>query len=168
MGSMSQAHWGTPAVAVTAAFVGWSIFLPIGVKYPLLLGATAWGLWQLRRQGGFSHVKAEPAMRLAVLFWAWSAVSALWTAGPWQEAAGQVGLYALVLCVPVIAREARAQGKRWRAHLAHLVVHGALHAQGHDHETDAEAARMERLETRLLAGLGYPDPYRPAPSHQRH
>jgi len=74
----------------------------------------------------------------------------------------------IVLCVPVIAREARAQGKRWRAHLAHLVVHGALHAQGHDHETDAEAARMARLEARLLAGLGYPDPYRHEPSRQRH
>lgn len=68
----------------------------------------------------------------------------------------------IVLCVPVIVREARAQRKPWRAHLAHLVVHGALHAQGHEHETHAEARRMEQLETRLLAGLGYPDPYLPA------
>jgi probable rRNA maturation factor len=67
----------------------------------------------------------------------------------------------IVLCVPVIAREARAQGKHWRAHLAHLVVHGALHAQGHAHETDAEATRMERLEVKVLAALGYPDPYLP-------
>lgn len=67
----------------------------------------------------------------------------------------------IVLCVPVIAREARAQGKRWRAHLAHLVVHGALHAQGHEHETEAEATRMERLEVKVLAALGYPDPYVP-------
>ena len=67
----------------------------------------------------------------------------------------------IVLCVPVIAREARDQGKRWRAHLAHLVVHGALHAQGHEHETDAEATRMERLEVKVLAVLGYPDPYLP-------
>jgi len=125
MGSMSQATRGTPAAAVTAAFVGWSIFLPIGVKYPLLLGATAWGLWQLRRQGGFSHVKAEPAMRLAVLFWAWSAVSALWTAGPWQEAAGQVGLYALVLCVPVIGQTLPA-GWALRAMQHFCVAAGAV------------------------------------------
>ncbi len=70
----------------------------------------------------------------------------------------------IVLCVPVIAREARAQGKSLRSHLAHLVVHGTLHAQGHDHLTDRQAARMEALETRLLAALGYPDPYRPAPT----
>jgi probable rRNA maturation factor len=71
----------------------------------------------------------------------------------------------IVLCVPVIAREARAQHTHWRAHLAHLVVHGALHAQGHEHETDAEATRMERLEVKVLAALGYPDPYLPrAPS----
>jgi probable rRNA maturation factor len=68
----------------------------------------------------------------------------------------------IVLCLPVIAREARQQGKALRAHLAHLVIHGTLHAQGHDHETATDAARMERLETRLLARLGYPDPYRPS------
>jgi probable rRNA maturation factor len=68
----------------------------------------------------------------------------------------------IVLCLPVIAREARQQGKALRAHLAHLVIHGTLHAQGHDHETSTDAARMERLETRLLARLGYPDPYQPS------
>jgi probable rRNA maturation factor len=68
----------------------------------------------------------------------------------------------IVLCLPVIAREARQQGKALRTHLAHLVIHGTLHAQGHDHENATDAARMERLETRLLARLGYPDPYRPS------
>lgn len=68
----------------------------------------------------------------------------------------------LVLCVPVVAREARAQRKHLRAHLAHLVVHGALHAQGYDHEDDAQARRMEAREVRLLAALGYRDPYAPA------
>lgn len=70
----------------------------------------------------------------------------------------------IVLCVPVIEREARAQGKRLRAHLAHLVVHGTLHAQGHDHLADRQAAAMEALEARVLASLGYPDPYRPGPA----
>jgi len=66
----------------------------------------------------------------------------------------------IVLCVPVIAREAHQQKKSLRAHLAHLVIHGTLHAQGHDHEHAADARRMETLETALLADLGYADPYR--------
>jgi len=65
----------------------------------------------------------------------------------------------LALCAPVIAREARAQGKSLAAHYAHLVVHGILHLQGHDHESERDARRMERRETRILAGLGYADPY---------
>lgn len=68
----------------------------------------------------------------------------------------------IVLCLPVIAREARLQNKSLRAHLAHLVIHGTLHAQGHDHERPRDASRMEKLETALLAGLGYADPYRAA------
>jgi probable rRNA maturation factor len=65
----------------------------------------------------------------------------------------------LVLCVPVVVREAAAQGKPLEAHYAHLVVHGMLHLQGFDHENEADAATMEALETALLAGLGYADPY---------
>ena len=65
----------------------------------------------------------------------------------------------IVVCVPVVTREARAQGKALRAHLAHLIVHGMLHLQGYDHERGADAARMEARETALLARLGYGDPY---------
>jgi len=68
----------------------------------------------------------------------------------------------IVVCVPVVTREARAQGKALRAHLAHLIVHGMLHLQGYDHERGADAARMEARETELLARLGYRDPYAPA------
>ncbi len=68
----------------------------------------------------------------------------------------------LVLCAPVLRREARAQGKAVKAHTAHLAVHGALHLQGHDHEKPRAAARMEALETEILARLGYADPYRGA------
>jgi probable rRNA maturation factor len=65
----------------------------------------------------------------------------------------------IVLCAPVIRREARMQGKTPEAHFAHLTVHGALHLQGHDHDKPRAAARMEALEKKLLAKLGYPDPY---------
>lgn len=65
----------------------------------------------------------------------------------------------LVICAPVVIREAAQQGKSPEAHWAHLVVHGTLHLLGYDHETGAEAEAMEALETRMLAGLGYPDPY---------
>jgi len=64
-----------------------------------------------------------------------------------------------VLCVPVIAREAREQGKSLRAHYAHLVIHGVLHLAGIDHQTPRSAARMEARERRLLAALGFADPY---------
>jgi probable rRNA maturation factor len=66
----------------------------------------------------------------------------------------------LALCAPVIAREARAQGKSLAAHYAHLVVHGVLHLQGHDHETPRAARRMERRESRIVTALGFPDPYK--------
>ena len=65
----------------------------------------------------------------------------------------------IVLCAPVIAREALVQGKTVKAHLAHLTVHALLHLQGYDHLRRRDAARMEALEKKLLAKLGYPDPY---------
>ncbi len=67
----------------------------------------------------------------------------------------------LVLCAPVIEREARGQRKTLEAHYAHLLVHGTLHAQGWDHERAAEAKKMEAREVELLAALGYSNPYRP-------
>jgi probable rRNA maturation factor len=66
----------------------------------------------------------------------------------------------LVLCAPVVEREATAQGVPLQAHYAHLLVHGALHAQGHEHERAREARRMEAIESSVLAGLGFADPYR--------
>lgn len=65
----------------------------------------------------------------------------------------------IILCADVILAEARAQGKTPAAHLAHLIIHGVLHAQGYDHETDNEAAEMEMLETRILARFRIADPY---------
>lgn len=66
----------------------------------------------------------------------------------------------LVLCAPVVAREAAEQGKTLQAHYAHLIVHGTLHAQGWDHETSKKDARaMEQRETQILARLGFANPY---------
>jgi len=66
----------------------------------------------------------------------------------------------LVLCAPVVAREAAELKKPLAEHYAHLLVHGTLHAQGWDHETsEADAEAMEARETEILAGLGQPDPY---------
>jgi len=65
----------------------------------------------------------------------------------------------VVLCHPVIAREARAQRKTLAAHYAHLVVHGMLHLGGYEHGNKAQASRMEAAEIRLLARLGFRDPY---------
>ncbi|AEB82958.1 rRNA maturation RNase YbeY [Alicycliphilus denitrificans] len=66
----------------------------------------------------------------------------------------------LVLCAPVVEREAREQGKTLQEHYAHLLVHGALHAQGWDHETgEQDAQEMEAYETEIMRELGFADPY---------
>jgi probable rRNA maturation factor len=65
----------------------------------------------------------------------------------------------LVICAPVIAQEADEQGKTLQAHYAHMLVHGALHAQGWDHIKKKEAEAMEAREREVLAGLGFGDPY---------
>lgn len=65
----------------------------------------------------------------------------------------------LVLCAPVVASEARAQGLSLEAHYAHLLLHGTLHALGHDHQRAAQTRKMEGLETELMQILGYANPY---------
>lgn len=65
----------------------------------------------------------------------------------------------IVVCAPVVAREAAAQGKTYDHHFAHMVVHGVLHLLGYDHQSAADAAVMERLEIEILDGFGVSDPY---------
>jgi len=67
----------------------------------------------------------------------------------------------IVLCSDVLERESTQQNKSILSHAAHLVVHGVLHAQGYDHETEAQAQEMEPLEIDILAALGFPNPYAP-------
>jgi probable rRNA maturation factor len=65
----------------------------------------------------------------------------------------------IVICAPVVLREAKEQNKSPEAHFAHLTVHGVLHLHGYDHEIDAQARLMELLETEIVTKSGYPDPY---------
>ena len=65
----------------------------------------------------------------------------------------------VVICAPVVAREAEQQNKELKAHWAHMIVHGVLHLQGYDHQNDNEAVIMETLETKIMQKLGFPPPY---------
>ena len=77
----------------------------------------------------------------------------------YHEKKSQMLLGDLVLCAPVVAKEAREQGKTLAAHYAHLTVHGILHLAGFDHESEKEAKSMEAREAKVLAALGYANPY---------
>ncbi|MGH8443607.1 MAG: rRNA maturation RNase YbeY [Solimonas sp.] len=79
--------------------------------------------------------------------------------GTGRRAAALQVLGDLVICAPVVAREAVEQNKSAREHWAHMVVHGCLHLQGYDHEIETDAQRMEAREIRILKSLGFPDPY---------
>jgi len=68
----------------------------------------------------------------------------------------------LLICAPVVEREAREQGKNLPAHWAHMVVHGVLHLQGYDHIDENEAVIMESEEIAIMNGLGFPNPYQEA------
>jgi len=65
----------------------------------------------------------------------------------------------IVICAPVVAKEAKEQNKTLEAHFAHLIIHGVLHAHGYDHEVPAQAELMESIETQTLTNLGYANPY---------
>jgi probable rRNA maturation factor len=67
----------------------------------------------------------------------------------------------VILCLPVVQKEASVQGKVVKSHLAHLIIHGCLHAQGLEHENDEAAKKMESREIRLLKSLGFTNPYAP-------
>ena len=76
-----------------------------------------------------------------------------------HEAVSDPLLGDIVICAPLVSREAQEQGINLMAHWAHLTVHGVLHLLGHDHQNEEQARQMEREEVCLLARIGYPDPY---------
>ncbi|HUW26616.1 MAG TPA: rRNA maturation RNase YbeY [Gallionella sp.] len=78
-----------------------------------------------------------------------------------REGLGRLGgvVGDVVICAPVVEKEARTQCQELTAHYAHLAIHAALHLQGYNHENEADAAGMEALETQLMLKLRYPDPY---------
>lgn len=77
---------------------------------------------------------------------------------PYEHSKGHV-VADIIFCLPVIQKEAKAQGKTLKAHLAHLIIHGCLHAHGFDHEVEKDAKKMEALEIALLKKLGFANPY---------
>jgi probable rRNA maturation factor len=77
---------------------------------------------------------------------------------PYEFKKNQV-LADIIFCLPIIRQEAKEQGKTLKAHLAHLIIHGCLHAQGFGHEIEKEAKKMEGREVALLKSLGFSDPY---------
>jgi probable rRNA maturation factor len=81
------------------------------------------------------------------------------------ESLDELPLGDLVICAPIVAREAAAQAKSLPAHWAHMLIHGMLHLNGFDHESESEALEMETLEARILEDLGFENPYQ---SEQQH
>ena len=73
----------------------------------------------------------------------------------------------VIICAPVVAREALEQDKTNKSHWAHMVVHGTLHLLGYDHQTDQQAGEMESLEQQLLSRLDFPNPYQEQQEHAR-
>jgi probable rRNA maturation factor len=132
------------AVPRGADLAGW--VQAAGARAPVTVRLTGWP--ESRRLNERFRGKPGPANVLA------------FPAGAGVSPAG-VELGDVVICLPLVYREAREQGKRPLQHLAHLVVHGTLHLLGYDHDQDPAARKMENAEVRILRRLGFPNPYRP-------
>jgi probable rRNA maturation factor len=129
------------------ALEGWSRAALKGVRAArVALGIRIVGEAESARLNGRYRNKSKPTNVLAF---------------PYEAPAGVPNdvLGDLVICAPVVNREARDQKKPWDAHWAHMVVHGIMHLRGYDHQTRQEAVTMERTETAILRALGFADPY---------
>jgi probable rRNA maturation factor len=139
---------GTGDVPSPGAFRRWIVAALAGRRVAAEVGIRVVGVAEGRRLNRDYRGKDRPTNVLAFP----------------TDLPGELGLPMLgdlVICSEVVAREAAEQGKPAEAHWAHLVVHGALHLLGYDHQTEAQAAEMERTEIQILDALGYPDPYAP-------
>ncbi len=160
---------GTPRVEVTISHSGWRDSLPEAAECAVAATAAAW-----RAAGETPGARAE----ISLLLTDDAAVQTLNARHRAQDKPTNVLSFPLeehpvsssepwlvgdvVLACETVNREARAQGKPMADHFRHLVVHGILHLLGYDHETDEDAAVMEKLEVEALASLGVADPYRPS------
>jgi len=125
----------------------------------LALSAARAALAAVRAPGSLAILLADDA-RLAALNTAFRSKAGPTNVLSFPAPANPEGwLGDVALAFETCRREAEAQGKRLEHHLQHLVAHGVLHLVGYDHESDADAAEMEALEVKILAGLGAPDPY---------
>jgi len=163
--TMSRAPKGSGAVAIDLAMpcTRWRRAVPDVERVAReAAGAALARARKERRAAELSLVLADDAL-VAALNERWRHVAGPTNvlAFPGEERAAPLLLLGdVVLAYETVAREAQDQGKTLADHLRHLVIHGVLHLLGHGHDTSLLARRMEALETRILASLGVPDPYR--------
>ena len=125
----------------------WAAAVPAPIRRPLVLSVRVVGSAASRRLNAQYRHKDKPTNVLSFQ-------------GAGAGPDGRHFLGELVICAPVVAREAREQGKTLEAHWAHMTIHGVLHLLGFDHERTAEAVTMASRETQILDRLGFSDPYR--------
>ncbi|WP_347261603.1 rRNA maturation RNase YbeY [Rudaea sp.] len=134
--------------------------VPVSRSFETWVRAALSGRRRGRTGVNIALLDSDPARELNLRYrgkdYATNVLSFAYEPAP-REKSGLLG--DLVLCPPVVAREAAEQGKRVRDHYAHLTVHGVLHLLGYDHENEREARKMEAIERDVLAGLGIADPY---------
>jgi len=136
-----------PWVPKPRQFSKWATAAITAVRKPCVLSVRIVGLAGSRRLNAHYRHKDQPTNVLSFA-----------GAGPLPD--GRYVLGELVICAPVVAREAHTQAKTLESHWAHMTVHGVLHLLGFDHEHDPEAAKMASKEIQILDRLGFSDPYR--------
>jgi probable rRNA maturation factor len=158
---MKRQHAGTRALELTVdrQVATRALQLPSARQLRRWIGSTL-TRQRGRRSIGVRLVGRSESRRLNAEYRARNrATNVLSFAAPARQPRGERLLGDLVICAPLVAAEARAQGKPVDAHWAHLVVHGTLHLIGYDHERPRAARAMEAREVAILARLGFPNPY---------
>jgi probable rRNA maturation factor len=136
-----------PWVPSRRQLTSWAAAALASVRRPVVLSVRVVGVVRSRSLNARYRHKDKPTNVLSF-------------GGAGSTPDGRHYLGELVVCAPVVAREARSQGKSLQAHWAHMTVHGVLHLLGFDHERESEAAKMAAREIQILDRLGFSDPYR--------